>query len=86
MLAHSDRIPFESLPKEDQIYLVDLGFPSPDAATFKKNVRGILDGIGRQRKPRRPVRREDVPPEEGDRSQEETEAKEEGRLTIEGSA
>jgi hypothetical protein len=54
---HPDRIPFDSLRREDQVFLVDLGFPSQEAATFKKNVREILDGIGRQRKPRRPVRR-----------------------------
>jgi len=55
---HSDRIPFETLRREDQIYLLDLGFPKPEAALFKKNVREILDGIGRQRKPRRPGRKE----------------------------
>jgi hypothetical protein len=54
--AHPDRIPFDRLRREDQVYLVDLGFPCPEAATFKKNVRDILDGIGRQRKPRRPLR------------------------------
>jgi hypothetical protein len=51
--AHPDQIQFDSLPREDQIFLVDLGFPCREAATFKKNVREILDGIGRQRKPRR---------------------------------
>jgi hypothetical protein len=58
--AHPDRIPFDSLPREDQVFLVDLGFPSPEAAAFKKNVREILEGLGRQRKPRRPVRRDDA--------------------------
>jgi hypothetical protein len=58
--AHPDRIPFDSLPREKQVSLIDLGFPSPDAAAFKKNVREILDGLGRQRKPRRPVRRSDA--------------------------
>jgi cob(I)alamin adenosyltransferase len=58
--THPDRIPFDSLPRENQVFLVDLGFPSPDAAIFKKNVREILDGIGRQRKPRRKVRRDEV--------------------------
>lgn len=55
--AHPDCIPFNSLPREDQVYLFSLGFPCQAAATFKKNVREILDGIGRQRNPRRPVRR-----------------------------
>jgi hypothetical protein len=58
--AHPDRIPFDSLPREKQVSLIDLGFPSPDAAAFKKNVREILDGLGRQRKPRRPVRKDDA--------------------------
>ena len=58
--AHPDRIPFDSLRREDQVFLVDLGFPCQEAATFKKNVREILDGIGRQRKPRRPLRRDNV--------------------------
>jgi hypothetical protein len=58
--AHPDQIPFDSLPREDQVFLIDLGFPCRQAATFKKNVREILDGIGRQRKPRRPVRRSDA--------------------------
>jgi hypothetical protein len=58
--AHPDRIPFDSLPREDQVFLLDRGFPSQDAAAFKKNVREILDGIGRQRKPRRQVRRDNA--------------------------
>lgn len=58
--AHPDRIPFDSLRREDQVFLVDLGFPCQEAATFKKNVREILDGIGRQRKPRRPLRKGNV--------------------------
>jgi hypothetical protein len=51
----ADRVPFDELRREDQIYLLDLGYPRPEAVVFKKNVREILDGIGRQRKPRRPV-------------------------------
>ena len=54
---HSDRVPFDALRREDQIYLLDLGYPRPEGAAFKKNVREILDGIGRQRKPRRPARK-----------------------------
>jgi len=34
--AHHDRIPFDSLRREDQVYLVDLGFPCPEATTFKR--------------------------------------------------
>src|SRR6266545_4396813 len=58
--AHPDLVPFDSLPRKDQVFLVDLGFPSQDAAAFKKNVREILDGIGRQRKPRRRVRKDEA--------------------------
>ena len=53
--AHPDRIAYDSLPRESQIVLIDLGYPSRDAEEFKKSVREILDGIGRQRKSRRPV-------------------------------
>jgi hypothetical protein len=56
--AHPDRIPYASLGREDKVFLVDLGFPSPEATSFKRNVREILDGIGRQRNPRRPIRRD----------------------------
>jgi hypothetical protein len=58
--GHPNQIPFDCLQPEDQVFLIDLGFPSREAAIFKKNVREILDGIGRQRKPRRPVRKGDV--------------------------
>lgn len=54
---HGDRIRFDELRREDQVYLLDLGYPRPEAAVLKKNVREILDGIGRQRKPRRPGRK-----------------------------
>jgi len=54
---HANAIPFDDLRRDDQIYLLDLGYPRPEGAAFKKNVREILDGIGRQRKPRRPARK-----------------------------
>ena len=50
---HADGIPFEGLPRETQIYLVDLGYPCAESAEFRKNVREILDGVGRQRQHRR---------------------------------
>ena len=70
--AHPDRIAFDSLPRADQVCLIDLGYPSPDAADFKKSVREILDGIGRQRKPRRPVHKNDTPAPEADREGEDS--------------
>jgi hypothetical protein len=54
--AHPDLIAFDSLGRADQLFLADVGFPCQRAATFKKNAREILDGIGKRRKPRRPVR------------------------------
>ena len=56
----------------DQVCLIDLGYPSQDAAEFKKNVREILDGIGRQRKPRRPVRKDDSAPTDARHDEEDT--------------
>jgi hypothetical protein len=50
---HAGGVPFESLPRETQIYLVDLGYPCAESAKFRKNVREILDGVGRQRQHRR---------------------------------
>ena len=57
---HAGQIPLESLPREDQVYLLDLGYPCPEEKTFRQNVREILDSVGRQRKPRRRSRREPV--------------------------
>ena len=54
---HADLVPFGSLPREDQVYLTDLGYPCPERKRFRQSVREILDGIGRQRKPRRAARR-----------------------------
>jgi hypothetical protein len=70
--AHPGRIAYDSLPREAQIALIDLGFPSRDAEDFKKNVREILDGIGRQRKPRRLVHKNDTPATEARREEEDT--------------
>jgi hypothetical protein len=53
---HADMIPFDTLRPDDQMYLIDLGYPCPEQKEFRQSVREILDGIGRQRKPRRPLR------------------------------
>jgi len=84
--AHPDRIAFDTLPRADQVCLIDLGYPSPDAADFKKNVREILDGIGRQRKPRRPVRKDDRVPTDASRDEEDTDGDHESTLTTGTSA
>ena len=72
--AHPDRIPFERLPKEDQVFLTDLGYPNAEAKDFKKNVREILDGIGRQRKPRRQSRKDSEPISDSEQGEREPEA------------
>ena len=36
---HADGVDFESLPRETQVYLVDLGYPCEESANFRKNVR-----------------------------------------------
>lgn len=79
--AHPDRIAFDRLPRVDQVCLIDLGYPSPDAAEFKKSVREILDGIGRQRKPRRPVHKNDTPATEAGREEEDTDDDDQSTLT-----
>jgi hypothetical protein len=84
--AHPDRIPFDSLRREDQVFLIDLGFPSPGAAAFKKNVREILDGIGRQGKPRRPVRRDYAHAMDLGHSEEDTDSDDGSTLTVSTSA
>ena len=83
---HPDRIAFDSLPRADQVCLIDLGYPSRDAADFKKNVREILDGIGRQRKPRRPVRKDDSAPRDATREEEDTDGDYESTITTGTSA
>jgi hypothetical protein len=84
--AHPDRIPFESLPKEDQVFLTDLGFPSAEAKDFKKNVREILDGIGRQRKPRRQSRKDSEPTTDSEQREREADATDYTTQSAENSA
>ena len=53
---HADGIAYEGLNRETQIYLVDLGYPGAESVKFRKNVREVLDSVGRQRKHRRKAR------------------------------
>lgn len=53
---HADQIPFVTLPRTEQLHLIDLGYPCPQGKAFRRNVREILEGLGRDRKPRRPAR------------------------------
>jgi len=53
---HPDGIAYQGLNRETQIYLVDLGYPGAESVTFRKNVREVLDSVGRQRKHRRKLR------------------------------
>jgi hypothetical protein len=58
--AHADVITFATLPRDAQVYLVDLGYPCAESATFRKNVKEILDSVGRQRKHRRKANASEV--------------------------
>ena len=84
--AHPDRIPYASLRREDQVFLVDLGFPSREAATFKKNVREILDGIGRQRNPRRPIHRDNATAMDVGQGEDDSDGGDDSTLTVGTSA
>jgi hypothetical protein len=84
--AHPDRIPFDGLPRAEQVCLIDLGFPSRDAAVFKKNVREILGDIGRQRKPRRPVRKDEATAMDVGRDEGDTDGDDDSTLALESSA
>ena len=53
---HPEEVGFDRLPRETRVYLVDLGYPCAESVWFKKSVREILDGVGRQRKHRRKAR------------------------------
>ena len=83
---HPNQIPFDSLQREDQIFLVDLGFPSREAATFKKNVRETLDGIGRQRNPRRPIHRENATAMDAGQGEDDSDGGDDSTLTVGTSA
>jgi hypothetical protein len=80
--AHPDRIPFDGLPRAEQVCLIDLGFPSRDAAVFKKNVREILGDIGRQRKPRRPVRKDEATARDIGRGEGDTDGDDDSTLAL----
>lgn len=55
---HADQIPFGRLTREEQVYLIDLGYTCPAGKTFQQNVRAILNSVGRNLKPRRRASRE----------------------------
>jgi hypothetical protein len=55
---HADQIPFGRLTREEQVYLIDLGYTCPAGKTFQQNVREILNSVGRNLKPRRRASRQ----------------------------
>jgi hypothetical protein len=57
--GHPESIRYDELNRETQIYLVDIGYPGSKSVEFRKNVRQILDSVGRQRRYRRKVRASD---------------------------
>jgi hypothetical protein len=84
--AHPEQIAFDNLGRADQVFLVDLGFPCEERAAFKRNVREILDGIGKQRKPRRPVRTADTSEVNGGSGEEDADSDDVSTLSAGASA
>ena len=66
LCCHPEGIRYDELNRETQIYLVDIGYPGSKSVEFRKNVRQILDSVGRQRKYRRKVRANDESTEHED--------------------
>ena len=55
---HYDRIPYDLLAREVQVFLLDLGYPAPEAPRFKAAVKALLDDVA-GRKKRRDARSDD---------------------------
>jgi hypothetical protein len=47
---HHDRVPYDFLPRQVQVFLISLGYPAKDAAAFRATVKSILEDIGGRKK------------------------------------
>jgi len=47
---HYQLVPYESLPRETQVYLLSLGNPAKEASEFQKNVKAVLESLGPRKK------------------------------------
>ena len=44
--AHHEVVPYRMLPRDTQLFLIDLGYPASDAAQFRATVKAILETVG----------------------------------------
>ena len=47
---HHQLVPYKTLPREAQVYLLSLGYPAKDASDFQKNVKAVLESLGDRKK------------------------------------
>jgi hypothetical protein len=47
---HHELVPYETLPRETQIYLLSLGYPAKEASEFQKNVKAVFESLGPRKK------------------------------------
>jgi hypothetical protein len=58
---HHDLVPYNLLPRDVQVSLIDLGYPAKDAAKFRATVKSMLEDLGGGRKKRWDARAVDHP-------------------------
>ena len=56
--AHPERIAYNQLPRHIQVFLLDIGYPAPEARQFHADVKSILNDVA-GRKKRRDARDDD---------------------------
>jgi len=66
---HHQLVPYETLPRETQVYLLSLGYAAKEASDFQKNVKAVLESLGPRKK------RCDAGVQRGRRQQPETDPK-----------
>jgi len=47
---HHQLVPYETLPRETQVYLLSLGYPAKESQDFQKNVKAVLESLGPRKK------------------------------------
>lgn len=48
--GHPKLIPYDTLQRETQVFLLSLGFPGKEAIDFQKNVKAVLESLGSRKK------------------------------------
>jgi excisionase family DNA binding protein len=49
---HHQLVPYQTVPRETQVYLLSLGYPAKEASEFQKNVKAVLESLGPRKKRR----------------------------------